>query len=81
MSAWTLRPAGRPQGIATQAERVLRLCVDLGAKAWTVADLARRYDVTERTIRRDLLVVSRVYEVARDTSPKGVTMRLAGGAE
>lgn len=80
MSAWTQRPAGRPQGIATQAERVLRLCVDLSAKEWTVADLARRYDVTERTIRRDLLVIARVYEIERDTSPKGVAMRLTESA-
>lgn len=81
MSPWSPRPVGRPQGIATQAERVLHLCADLASTAWTIAELARRYDVTERTIRRDLLVVARVYDLERDTSPKGVTMRLAGGAE
>lgn len=80
MNPWELRPAGRPQGIATQAERVLRLCVDLGAAPWTVADLARRYDVTERTIRRDLLVISRIFVLSRDTSPKGITMQIARSA-
>ena len=61
-----MKRVGRPNGTASQAERVLRLARDLATPVDLNA-LARRYDVTPRTIRRDLDVLDRVLGLARTT--------------
>jgi len=71
---------GRPQGTGSQAERVLRLLVDLDARAWSLDDLAAKHGVTTRTVRRDLAVVGRVYRLARTETPGGgATFALEAG--
>lgn len=66
-----MKHTGRPSGTATQAERVLRLARDLAVPT-AIDTLARRHDVTPRTIRRDLDVLDAVLGVDRSTDDDGV---------
>ena len=76
--------SGRPEGNATQAERVLRIFLTLQAAAEPtyLTALCHDHGVGPRTIRRDLAVVRKVVHPAHDLvrDPEGTYRLVARGA-